>query len=275
VVPVVACLPARPRSEGRGAVAVVNRSRFGASWTAVADSAVGGDDAEAEEAGRMEARCGACTCSAAVEHDGREVSTLPVYPDEDRGLEGRRGHAAPSGDRSSRENVFWNDCEAAGVRNRGVEMDDRHIRIGDVTGATGAGDEVADARGGAASKHPPLRLALVDDEPAYHVAVEHWRRAQREREPAGMGSVTEGRMKDRIVERECGDQWRRKMDLGDDRLAKLCRLLPSVLVCHSRGRSLDMISPALRICIQPARARLALAGRPVRPKPEQKETRQG
>jgi hypothetical protein len=30
-----------------------------------------------------------------------------------------------------------------------------------------------------------------------------------------------------------------------------------------------MISPALRICIQPARARLALAGGPVRPKPEQ------
>lgn len=40
-------------------------------------------------------------------------------------------------------------------------------------------------------------------------------------------------------------------------------LLPSaVLVCHSRGRSLDMISPALRICMETARARLALAVSP-------------
>jgi hypothetical protein len=47
-------------------------------------------------------------------------------------------------------------------------------------------------------------------------------------------------------------------------------LLPSaVLVCHSRGRSLDMISPALRICMETARARLALAGRPVRPAPNE------
>jgi hypothetical protein len=45
-------------------------------------------------------------------------------------------------------------------------------------------------------------------------------------------------------------------------------LLSVVLVCHSRGRSLDMISPALRICMETARARLALAGRPVRPEPE-------
>lgn len=44
-------------------------------------------------------------------------------------------------------------------------------------------------------------------------------------------------------------------------------LLPGVvLVCHSRGRSLDMISPALLICMETARARLALAGRPVRPR---------
>jgi hypothetical protein len=32
-----------------------------------------------------------------------------------------------------------------------------------------------------------------------------------------------------------------------------------------------MISPALRICMETARARLALAGRPVRPEPEGRE----
>lgn len=35
-----------------------------------------------------------------------------------------------------------------------------------------------------------------------------------------------------------------------------------VLVCHSRERSLDMTSPALRLCMETARAVLALASRP-------------
>lgn len=40
-------------------------------------------------------------------------------------------------------------------------------------------------------------------------------------------------------------------------------LLPNVvLVCHSRERSLDMASPALRLCMETARAALALASRP-------------
>ena len=39
--------------------------------------------------------------------------------------------------------------------------------------------------------------------------------------------------------------------------------LPNVvLVCHSRERSLDMTSPALRLCMETARAVLALASRP-------------
>jgi hypothetical protein len=43
-------------------------------------------------------------------------------------------------------------------------------------------------------------------------------------------------------------------------VAESTRLLPKCLAVHNRGRSLDMISPGLRICIETARARTALAG---------------
>jgi hypothetical protein len=43
-------------------------------------------------------------------------------------------------------------------------------------------------------------------------------------------------------------------------VAESTRLLPKCLAVHNRGRSLDTISPGLRICIETARAVLALAG---------------
>lgn len=45
-------------------------------------------------------------------------------------------------------------------------------------------------------------------------------------------------------------------------------LLPTALVCHSRFQRFDKASPALRICMETARARLALAGRRRKPEPE-------
>lgn len=89
------------------------------------------------------------------------------------------------------------------------------------------------------------------------------------------GIVVAGKVYDwvlvRIVE-GCVDCCRRRsiVDAAVAQRWSLLLLPSAVLVCHSRGRSLDMISPALRICIETARARLALAVcRPVRPAPNE------
>jgi len=56
---------------------------------------------------------------------------------------------------------------------------------------------------------------------------------------------------------------------------KWCLLRMGALVCHSRGRSLDMSSPVLRICMESARAKLALAVAADDTKARAKETQQG